>query len=107
MTLYLGETSLRNTLRKVKANVAEGSPIVADMYAKSFVSGEYARGMKATLPLLDITGEQLSFSIDMREDPQQALKTFLASEDLTVGEIYFTGHKTEKGAWMVVAEIKR
>ncbi len=106
VTLYLGETSVRNTLRLVKENAAEGSTIVADIYAKSFVTGEHFRSMKAALPTLDVTGEQLSFGLDMAENRQHALESFVTSEGLTVGDTYFMGHKAEKGAWMVVAELK-
>jgi len=106
VTLYLGEDSVRKTLRKVKANAAEGSIIVADMYAKSFVSGNYAPGLKATLPVLDMTDEQLGFGLDMADDYHQSLEAFATSEELTLGDTYFMGHKTDKGAWMVVAELK-
>jgi len=106
VTLYLGEESVRNTLRKVKTNAAAGSIIVADLYSRSFVNGDYVPGMKATLPLLDMTDEQLSFAIDMDDDYHHSLESFATSEELTLGKTYFMGHKTEKGAWMVVAEIK-
>ena len=106
VTLYLGEKSVRNTLRTVKANTIEGSTLVADIYARSFVSGDYARGMKATLPVLDMTDEQLGFGIEMAGDYRQALESFITSEGLTLGETYFMGYKTEKGPWMVVAEAK-
>ena len=106
VTLYLGEESVRNTLRTVKANALAGSVIAADIYARSFVTGEYARGMKATLPVLDMTDEQLSFGIEMTGDYQHALDSFVTSEGLALGETYFMGYKTEKGAWMVVAELK-
>ncbi|MCP4427391.1 MAG: class I SAM-dependent methyltransferase, partial [Chloroflexi bacterium] len=39
VTLYLGEKSVRSALRTVKANTVKGSVIVADMYAKRFVTG--------------------------------------------------------------------
>lgn len=107
VTLYLGENSVRNTLRKVKANAAEGSIIAADIYARSFVTGDYAPGLKASLPILDTTDEQLAFGIDMEDDGyQEALESFVTSEELTLGETYFMGYKTKKGTWMVVAEIK-
>lgn len=106
VTLYLGEDSVRNTLRKVKANAAKGSIIAADIYAKSFVTGEYAPGLKATLPVLDTTGEQLAFGLEMAEDYQHALESFVTSEGLTLGKTYFMGYKTKKGTWMVVSELK-
>lgn len=107
VTLYLGETAVRNTLRTVKANAAAGSVLVADIYARSFVAGEYVKGMKATLPILDMTEEQLAFGLEMAGDRyQQSLDAFINSEGLTLGDTYFMGHKTEKGPWMVVAELK-
>lgn len=106
VTLYLGEKSVRNTLRTIKANAAEGSVVVADFYAKSFIRGEYARGMKATLPVLDMTDEQLGFGIEMAGDYQHALESYVASEGLVLGDTTFMGYKTKKGPWMVVAELK-
>lgn len=106
VTLYLGEDSVRNTLRRVKANAAKGSIIVADIYARSFVTGDYAPGLKASLPVLDTTDEQLAFGIEMADDYQHTLESFVTSEELTLGETYFMGYKTKKGAWMVVAEIR-
>lgn len=107
VTLYLGEKSVRQTLQMVKANSAEGTVIIADMYARSFVAGEYTRGMKATLPILDMTAEQLSFGLEMADDHQQTLESFVTSEGLSLGDTYFMGYKTKKGPWMVVAEINR
>jgi methyltransferase (TIGR00027 family) len=106
VTLYLGETAVRKTLRTIKANAAKGSVIVADIYAESFVTGKYAPGLKATLPILDTTDEQLGFGLEMANDYRQSLESFVTSEGLTVGETYFMGYKTEKGTWMVVAELK-
>lgn len=106
VTLYLGEESVRNVLRTVKTISAEGSIIVADIYSRRFVTGDYAPGMKPALPVLDMTDEQLGFSIEMVGDHQQALETFVSSEGLDLGETYFMGHKTKKGTWMVVAELK-
>lgn len=107
VTLYLGEAAVRNTLRTLKANSAKGSIIAADMYAKSFVSGEYDSRMKATMPILDVTDEELSFGLEMAGNSyKQSLDSFVTSEGLSVGESYFMGYKTEKGVWMVVVELK-
>lgn len=107
VTLYLNEASVRNTLQTLKANAVSGSTIALDIYSKSFVTGDYMPGMKATLPLLDMTDEQLTFGLVMTTgDYQKTLETFVSSEGMSVGETYFMGHKTEKGAWMVVAELQ-
>jgi methyltransferase (TIGR00027 family) len=105
VTLYLSEKEVRNTLKEMKAHAGSGSIIVADLYAKSFVTGEYAPGMKKAIKLPKITDEELGFGIDFSSDDENALKTFLESEDMKGGDTYFMGSKTKKGTYMVVVEI--
>jgi len=44
VTIYLSEKEVRNTLKEIKEHTASGSIVVADFYAKGFVTGEYAPG---------------------------------------------------------------
>lgn len=105
VTLYLSEKDVRNTLKEIKEHAAPGSIIVADLYAKSFLTGEYAPGMKTALKAQKITDEEFGFGIDFSSDYENTLKTFLESENTKVGDTYFMGPKTKKGTYMVVAEI--
>lgn len=105
VTLYLSEKAVRNILKEIKGHAASGSILVADFYAKSFVTGEYAPGMKKSIKMLKITGEELGVGIDFSSDYESALKTFIESENMKVGDTYFMGYKTKKGTWMAVAEI--
>jgi methyltransferase (TIGR00027 family) len=105
VTLYLSEKDVRNTLRDIKEHAASGSVIVADFYAMDFVTGKYVPGGKTSIKSLKITDEELGFGIDFSADYENALKTFLESENTKVGDTYFMGSKTKKGTWMVVAEI--
>jgi methyltransferase (TIGR00027 family) len=105
VTLYLSEASVRNTLQTIKANAVEGSIIIADIYSQRFVSGEYSHAMKASMPTLELTDEQLSFGLDMQNNHEVSLRAFANNERFTLGETYFMGHATKKGAWMVVAEL--
>jgi len=105
VTLYLSEKDVRNTLKEIKEHAAPGSTIVADLYAKSFVTGEYAPGMKKAMKAQKITDEEFGFGIDFSSDYKNALKTFLESENTKVGDSYFMGPKTKKGTYMVVVEI--
>ena len=105
VTLYLSEKDVRNTLKEIKEHAGSGSIIVADLYAKSFVTGENAPGMKKAMKVLKITDEELGFGIDFSSDYENALKVFLESENMKGGDTYFMGSKTKKGTYMVVAEI--
>ena len=105
VTLYLSEKEVRNTLKEIKERAGSGSIIVADLYAKSFVTGEYAPGMKKAMNLSKITDEEFGFGIDFSSDYENTLRTFLESENMKGGDTYFMGTKTKKGTYMVVAEI--
>ena len=105
VTLYLSEKDVRDTIKEIKGHAVSGSILVADFYAKSFVTGEYAPRMKKSMKLLKITDEELGFGIDFSSAYENALKTFLESENTKVGDTYFMGTKTKKGTWMVVAEV--
>ena len=105
VTLYLSESSVRNTLHTIRANAKDGSIVIMDIYSQSFVSGEYSRAMKESFPTLDITDEQLSFGLDMKNEYEASLQEFVHSEGFVLGKTYFMGYKTKKGIWMVVAEL--
>ena len=47
VTLYLAEKYVRKTIQEVKAHTGPGSTLVCDLYAKKFVEGNYAPGMKS------------------------------------------------------------
>lgn len=106
VTLYLAEKDVRNTLKEIKAHTAPGRVVVADFYSKSFVTGEYAPGMKTSLNALKITDEEFGFGLDFSTDYENTLKTFLEDQSITMGDTYFMGYKTKKGNYMVVAECK-
>jgi methyltransferase (TIGR00027 family) len=105
VTLYLSESDVRNTLKEIKANTASGSILVADFYALMLVKGEMYPGMKSSIKMLKITDEEFGFGIDFSSDYENALKSFLESENTELGDSYFMGFNTKKGTYMVVAEI--
>lgn len=43
--------------------------------------------------------------MDFTVDEEEVIKKFLKSDDLKLGEFYFMGQKTKKGAFGVVAGI--
>ncbi|ODA41916.1 hypothetical protein [Desulfosporosinus sp. BG] len=51
------------------------------------------------------TNEQFNFALDFSADKENVLKEFIASENLTLVDDKFMGHKTKKGAFGVVAEV--
>jgi len=51
------------------------------------------------------TNENFGFGLDFTVNPESALKTFIESENVKLGDFNFIGHKTKKGAFGVVTEI--
>lgn len=95
VTLYLSESEVRDTLAVLKKNCIKGSILVADFYTKRVLP---VKGVKSTK-------EIFNFGLDFSSDRENAIKTFLESEGLILGDCYFMGHKTKKGALAVISEV--
>ena len=95
VTLYLSEEDVRKTIKEIKEHAASGSILIADLCSKRLLALE---GIKAT-------NEKFNFGLDFSVNPEKVLKTFIESEKVNLGEFYFVGHKTKKGAFLVVVEI--
>ncbi len=106
VTLYLAEKDVRKTIQEVKAHTGPGSTLVCDLYAKKFMEGNYAPGMKSSQKMLKMTNEEFGFGLNFSADDQAVLNTFLASVDTAAGDTCFMGHNTQKGPYMVVTEVK-
>ena len=95
VTLYLSENDVRKTIKEIKAHAASGSILIADLCSKRLTA---LQGVKAT-------NEDFNFGLDFSVNPEKVLKTFIESEKVNLGDYYFIGHKTKKGAVMAVAEV--
>ncbi len=101
VTLYLSEGDVRKTLREIKVNAAQGSTIVADFYGDRFIQlGSGKAGKKA----LKYTNEGFGFGLPFETNFENALKDFVSSENLKLGQTYFMGSSGKKGPFMVVSE---
>lgn len=102
VTLYLDEKSVRSSLREIRQHSAIGSVVICDIYAKSFVKGEYATGKKPSQVVMKATGEQFGFGLDLSNDAKLELTSFMASEGLLLQDTYLMGAKTKNGIFMAV-----
>ncbi len=102
VTLYLSEADVRATLADLKANSAQGSVVLLDLYSKGTIAllnrGASGRTLKAT-------GEGLKFGLDFSTDAEEVLIRFAASAHYELGDHYFLGSAAKDGAFMVIAEM--
>ena len=103
--LYLSVTDVIYTLRELKEHTAPRSIVYADIYNDSLVTAEHYKGMKTQSKTLKVTGEEIGFSLDFSSSYENTLKSFLESENTSMGDAYYMGSKTENGVFMVVAEV--
>lgn len=102
VTLYLDESTVRQTLRDIRQLAAKGSAVVADLYAERLIRMTGAAGQKA----LAYTGEGFRFGLPFATDPELTLRFFVESEEMGLGTAFFLGRTHRKGPFMVVAEIQ-
>lgn len=102
VTLYLDESTVRQTLRDIRQLAAKGSAVVADLYAERLIRMAGAAGQKA----LAYTGEGFRFGLPFATDPELTLRSFVESEGMGLGTAFFLGRTHRKGPFMVVAEIQ-
>ncbi len=95
VTLYLSENDVRKTIKEIKEHSAAGSVLIVDLYSKRLIA---LQGVKTT-------NEDFNFGLDFSVNHENVLKTFLESEKVNLGDYFFMGHKTKKGAYGVVAEV--
>jgi methyltransferase (TIGR00027 family) len=103
VSLYLSESDVRKTMQDVRTHAATGSVLLVDIYADRFVNIGKRSVVKKTL---DYTDEGLGFSLPLAADYEEVLLEFVESESMSVGETYFMGSSSDKGPFMVVAEVR-
>lgn len=107
VSLYLDEATVRETLRQMAELCAEGSIIAQDFYSKAYSSGEYSFIAKRNMALIARMGEPAKFGIDMSEDPQAAVGSFLADCGLKMTEYIQFGEKLDIEPFYCIVEAEK
>jgi methyltransferase (TIGR00027 family) len=102
VTLYLTERDVRKTLQDVRNHAPSGSTLLGDFYADRFID---ISKPKIVQKMLDYTNEGLGFGLPLAEGYKQVLRDFVESEKMSLGEACFMGNSSDKGPFMVVAEM--
>jgi methyltransferase (TIGR00027 family) len=93
VSLFLEAGAVKKTLREMAGLCAGGSIIAQDLYSKAFISGETSRIVKRSLRMLDKMGEPWRFGVDMSDDPESAVESFLEDCGLRMTEYFQFGEK--------------
>jgi len=107
VSLFLEADTVKKTLREMAGLGAGGSIIAQDLYSKAFISGETSRIVKRSLRMLDRMGEPWKFGVDMSDDPESALESFLEDCGLRMTEYFQFGEKLGVEPIYCVVEAER
>ena len=106
VSLYLSKKVIRNTLKEIKQNTASGSIIIADFYANKFVNGDLIPVKKKSFKILQKTNEELGFRIAFEGNYSKELEALFNIGEITLGKVFYVGHKTKTSTWVAVVELK-
>jgi len=107
VSLYLEADIVKDTLRKMADLCVDGSIIVQDFYSKAYISGEISKTVKRSSSLMGRMGEPWIFGIDMSNDPEAAVKSFLRECGLKMTKINNFGEKLDIEPFYCVVEAEK
>jgi len=104
VSLFLEADIVQETLRKMADLCADGSIIAQDLYSKAYISGEISKTVKRSSGLMGRMGEPWKFGIDMSNNPQAAVESFLKECGLKISEINQFGEKLDIEPFYCIVE---
>ena len=107
VSLYLEEGVVKGTLRDMADLCVDGSIVAQDFYSRAYSSGDYSFIAKRNLRLIESMGEPAIFGIDMSDDPEAAVGSFLKECGLKMTEYIQFGVKLDIEPFYCIVEAER
>jgi methyltransferase (TIGR00027 family) len=77
VSLFLEPEIVKDSLSKMAGLCSEGSIVVQDFYSKAFLNGEISKMAQKQFNLFEKQGEPVKFGLEMSDNPEKVIKTFL------------------------------
>ncbi|UCF97725.1 MAG: hypothetical protein JSV89_21545, partial [Spirochaetaceae bacterium] len=107
VSLFLEADIVKDTLRKMTDLCIDGSIIAQDLYSKAFILGEISKTVKRSSRMIEKMGEPWKFGIDMSNDPEAAVESFLKECGLKITEFNLFGEKLDIEPYYCIVEAKK
>ena len=104
VSLYLEDSLVEDTLVKMASLCTTGSVIAQDFYSKAFLDGSISKTASKQMNLIGRLGEPWKFSLDMSDDPEYAVKSFLSKCGLNLTEYNQFGKKLNSEPFYCIVE---
>jgi O-methyltransferase involved in polyketide biosynthesis len=105
--LYLDAELAQKTLRKMADLSADGSVIAQDFYSKAFSSGKYSRIANKQKSMIERMGEPWKFGIDMSNNPEAEVESFLEECGLKMTKYVQFGKKLDFEPFYCIVEAEK
>jgi len=106
VSLFLEAELVKETLREMADLCADGSIIAQDFYSQAFISGEASKTVKRAARMIE-KREPWKFGIDMSNDPNAAVESFLNECGLRMTGISQFGEKLGIEPFYCIVEAER
>ena len=106
ISLFLEADIVKETLKKMADLCVDGSIIAQDFYSNAFISGEISKTVKRASRMIE-KREPWKFGIDMSNDPQAAVESFLKECGLKMTEYIQFGEKLDVEPFYCIVEAEK
>jgi len=107
VSLFFDADIVKETLRKMADLCVDGSIIAQDFYSKAFSLGEYSKIVKRQMSIIEKMGEPWKFGIDMSNDPNAAVESFLKECGLKMTEYTQFSEKLDIEPFYCIVEAEK
>ncbi len=104
---FLEAHTVKETLKDMGNLCAEGSIIAQDFYSKAFIFDDTSLAVKSQKNMMTKMGEPWKFGIDMSEDPETAVESFLEECGLKMTNYCQFGEKLDIEPFYCIVEAKK
>ena len=107
VSLFLEARIVKETLSKMADLCADGSIVAQDFYCETFALGEYSKTARKFTSIFERMGEPAKFGIDMSNDPQAEVESFLKECGLKTTAFIQFGEKLDIEPFYCIVEAEK
>ena len=107
VSLFLDADVAKETLTAMAELCRDGSIVAQDLYSKAFIRGEISKTAKRSEKMMAKMGEPWKFGLDMSEDPESAVESFLSDCGLKMTDYFQFGKALGAEPFYCIVEAER
>ncbi len=107
VSLFLDADVAKETLTAMADLCGDGSIVAQDLYSKAFILGEISKTAKRSEKVMAKMGEPWKFGVDMSENPESAVGSFLSDCGLRMTEYFQFGEALGTEPFYCIVEAER